>query len=113
QGQTSAQGESAQEAQVTSMDKQGGEGEEKDPPQITYKQKQIKFLQATESCSHLGFWATPDCDTTITKERVLKKTREVLELLMHHPLETKTAKELFQSMAVSEFRFSAAQVRWS
>jgi len=28
-------------------------------------------------------------------------------------LETKTAKELFQSMAVSVFRFSAAQVRWS
>ncbi len=50
---------------------------------------------------------------TSTKERVLAKTREVLGLLTHHPLETKTAKELFQSMAVSVFRFSAAQVRWS
>jgi len=28
-------------------------------------------------------------------------------------LETKIAKELFQSMAVSVFRFSAAQARWS
>jgi hypothetical protein len=89
------------------------EGEEKDPPQITYKQKPIKVLKAKESCRHLGFWATPDGDTTSTKKRVFKKTREVLELLMHHPLETKTAKELFQSMAVSVFRFSAAQVRWS
>ncbi len=31
----------------------------------------------------------------------------------HHPLETKIAKELLQSMTVSVFRFSAAQVRWS
>ena len=43
----------------------------------------------------------------------LAKTREVLGLLTHHPLETKTVKELFQSMAVSVFRFSAAQVCWS
>jgi hypothetical protein len=50
---------------------------------------------------------------TVTKHRVLAKTKEVLGLLTHHPLETKTAKELFQSMAVSVFRFSAAQVRWS
>ena len=50
---------------------------------------------------------------TSTKGRVLEKTREVLGLLTHHPLETKTAKELFQSMAVSVFRFSAAHVRWS
>jgi len=48
-----------------------------------------------------------------TKHRVLAKTREVLELLTHHPLETKTAKELFQSREVSMFRFSAAQVRWN
>ena len=50
---------------------------------------------------------------TKTKKRVLAKTREVLGLLTHHPLETKIAKELFQSMAVSVFRFSAAQPRWS
>ena len=48
-----------------------------------------------------------------TKQRVLTKTREVLGLLTHHPLESKIAKELFHSMAVSVFRFSAAQVRWS
>ena len=45
-----------------------------------------------------------------TKQRVLAKTREVLGLLTHHPLESKIDKELFHSMAVSVFRFSAAQV---
>jgi len=49
----------------------------------------------------------------VTKSRVLVKTKEVLGLLTHHPLETQTAKERFQSMAVCVFRFSAAQVRWS
>ena len=48
----------------------------------------------------------------LTKHRVLAKTKEDLGFLTHHPLETKTAKELFQSMAVSVFRFSAARVRW-
>ena len=90
----------------------GGSGE-KDPPRVTYKQQPIKVFQATESCRHLGYWATPNGDMIKTKRRVLAKTREVLGLLTHHPLETKTAKELFQSMAVSVFRFSAAQVRWS
>jgi len=82
----------------------GGSGE-KDPPQVTYKQQPIKGFQATESCRHLGYWAAPNGDMTKTKRRVLAKTREVLGLLTHHPLETKTAKELFQSMAVSMFRF--------
>jgi hypothetical protein len=41
------------------------------------------------------------------------RTKEVLGLLTYHPLETKVGRELFQSMAISVFRFSAAQVRWS
>jgi hypothetical protein len=86
---------------------------EVDPSQLTYKQRPVKVFQATESCRHLGYWATPNGDMATTKQRVLAKTREVLRLLMHHPLATKIAKELFQSMAVSVFRFSAAQVRWS
>ena len=50
---------------------------------------------------------------TVTKQRVLTKTEEVLGILTHHPLESNIAKELFRSMTVSVFRFSAAQVRWS
>ncbi len=65
------------------VDIDGGSGE-LDPPQLTYKIKPVKGFQANESCRHA-----------------------------HHPLEAKTAKERFQSMAVSVFRFSAAQVRWS
>jgi hypothetical protein len=84
-----------------------------DPPKLTYNQQSIKVFQATESCRHLGFWATPDGNMAVTKHGVLAKTKEVLGLLTHHPLETKTVKELFQSMVVSVFRFSAAQVRWS
>ncbi len=94
------------------VDIDGGSGEV-DPPQLTYNQQPVKVFHATESCRHLGFWATPNGNTADTKKRVLAKTKEVLGLLTHHPLETKTAKELFQSMTVSVFRFSAAQVRWS
>jgi hypothetical protein len=94
------------------IDIDGGSGEV-DPPQLTYNQQPVKVFQATQSCRHLGFWATPNGDMAITKHRVLAKTKEVLGLLTHHPLETKIAKELFQSMAVSVFRFSAAQMRWS
>ena len=79
------------------VDIDGGSGEV-DPPNLTYNQQPIKVFQATESCRHLGFWATPNGNMTVTKHRVLAKMKEVLGLLTHHPLETKTAKELFQSM---------------
>ena len=94
------------------MDIDGGSGQ-LDPPTLTYKGRTVKTFQVEESCRHLGFWATPNGDMAKTKQRVLAKTREVLGLLTHHPLESKVAKELFHSMAVSVFRFSAAQVRWS
>jgi hypothetical protein len=94
------------------IDIDGASGEV-DPPQLTYNQQTIKKIQATESCRHLGSWTTPNGNRDVTKHRVLAKTKEVLGLLTHHPLETKIAKELFPSMAVSVFRFSAAQMRWS
>jgi hypothetical protein len=94
------------------VDIDGGSGEV-DPPKLTYNEQPIRVFQATESCRHLGFWTTPNGNMAVTKHCVLAKTIEVLGLLTHHPLETKTAKELFQSMSVSVFRFSAAQVRWS
>ena len=50
---------------------------------------------------------------SVTEQRVLEETKEVLGFLMHQPMETKIAKELFQSMVVSLFRFSAAQMRCS
>ncbi len=101
-----------QPEQTVVVDIDGGR-RDVDPPKLTYNQQPIKVFQATESCRHLGFGATTDGNMTVTKHRVLAKTKEVLGLLTHHPLETKTAKELFQSMVVSVFRFSTAQVRWS
>jgi hypothetical protein len=94
------------------VDIDGGSGEV-DPPQLTYHQRPVKVFKATESSRHLGFWATPNGNMAATKQRVLVRTKEVLGLLTHHLLETKVAKELFQSMSISVFRFSAAQVRWS
>ena len=94
------------------VDIDGGSGELY-PTQLTYKNQPVKGFQANESCRHLGFWATPNGDVTVTKQRVLTKTEEVLGILTHHPLESNIAKELFRSMTVSVFRFSAAQVRWS
>jgi hypothetical protein len=81
------------------IDIDGGSGV--DPPQLRYNQQSIKNFQATESCRHLVLWATPHGNMAVTKNRVLVKTKEVLGLLTHHPLETKTTKELFQSMKVS------------
>ena len=50
----------------------GGSGE-LDPPQLTYKNQPVKGFQANESCRHLGFWATPNGDTTVTKQQKRKK----------------------------------------
>jgi hypothetical protein len=58
------------------IDIDGGSGEV-DPPQLTYNQQPIKTFQATESCRHLGFWATPNGNKDVTKHRVLVKTKEV------------------------------------
>ena len=89
----------------------GGSGE-MGTPCLTYKNQPVKVLQVTDSCRHLGYWATANGDKTATKQRVLEKTKAALGVLTHHPLEAKTARELFRSMAVSVFRFSAAQEQW-
>ena len=82
-----------------------------DPPQLTYLHRLVQVFKAAESGRSLGFWATPNHgNMVVTKQRVLVRTKEVLGLLMHHPLETKVTKELFQSMAISVFRFSASRV---
>jgi len=87
----------------------GGSGE-LDPPRLTYHDHPVKIFQANKSCRHLGFGATANGDMAASKQRARGKTEAALAVLTHHPLEAKTAKELFQIMAVSVFRFSAAQV---
>ena len=83
---------------------------EMDMPCLTCKNQPVKVLQVTDSCRHLGYWATTNGDKTATKQLVFEKPNSALGVLTHHPLEAKTVTELFQSMAVSVFRFSAADV---
>jgi hypothetical protein len=94
------------------LDVDSGSGQ-RDPPKLTFKKVPIKVFPATDSCRHLGFWATANGDMTATQQRVMEKTRATLEVLTHHPLEANMALELFQSVAVSVFRFSAAYVQWT
>ena len=75
------------------VDIDGGSGE-LDPPKLTNKNQPVKVFQANESCRHLSFGATPNGDMTVTKQRVLTKTEEVLGILTHHSLEAKIPKEL-------------------
>ena len=85
-----------------------GGGEEKDPPQVTYKRKPIKVSQATVSCRHLGFWATPNGDMTSTKGRVLEKTREVLGLLTHRDQDSERAFSEYGSKCIQIFSSPSA-----
>ena len=47
------------------------------------------------------------------KERVRTKTQEAIDLMKHHPLTPKMAIELFTSIGVGTFRYSAAFVPWT
>jgi hypothetical protein len=45
-----------------------------------------------------------------TKERIFKRTEEARDLLRHHPLSPEQAIDLFTSIGVGAFRYSAALV---
>jgi hypothetical protein len=48
-----------------------------------------------------------------TKERIFRKTEETRDLLRHHPLTPEQAIDLFTSIGVGAFRYSAALVTWT
>jgi hypothetical protein len=48
-----------------------------------------------------------------TKERIFKRTEEARDLLRHHPLTPEQAINLFTSIGVGAFRYSAALVPWT
>jgi hypothetical protein len=48
-----------------------------------------------------------------TKERIFKRTEETRDLLRHHPLTPEQAIDLFTSIGVGAFRYSAALVPWT
>jgi hypothetical protein len=78
---------------------------------VTFRGEPIKALKETESCRYLGFWGTANGDMTMTKEKVKEKARDARDMLKHHPLTPVLALELFMSISVGVFRFSAALVQ--
>ena len=48
-----------------------------------------------------------------TKERIFKRTEEARDLLRHLPLTPEQAIDLFTSIGVGAFRYSAALVPWT
>ena len=48
-----------------------------------------------------------------TKRRILEKTRNARDMVEHHPLTPEQAVELFVSVGVGAFRYSAALVSWT
>ena len=49
----------------------------------------------------------------MTKEKVREKARNARDMLKHHPLTPELALELFMSIGIGVFRFSAALVQWT
>ena len=62
------------------------------------------------SCIYWGVWGTATRDMSDTKERLFRKTEEARDLLRHHPLSPSEYIDLFTSIGVGAFRYSAALV---
>jgi hypothetical protein len=80
---------------------------------LSYNGSAIRILRCDEACRYLGLWSTANGDMSEMKERVRKKTQEAIDLMKHHPLTPKMAIELFTSIGVGAFRYSAALVPWT
>ena len=83
------------------------------PVRVEYRGKPVRQLQEREICRYLGFWATPNGDFRHTRELVLQRTREAIELIKHHPYSPEMATQIFISKGVGSFRYSAMVVPWS
>jgi hypothetical protein len=80
---------------------------------LTYMGQAVTFLAPSASCRYLGVWGTPTGDLSDTKARILKRTEEARDLLRHHPLAPEQAVDLFTSIGIGAFRYSAALVPWT
>jgi hypothetical protein len=80
---------------------------------LSYNGSAIRILERTKACRYLGLWSTANGDMSAMKERVRAKTQEAIDLMKHHPLTPKMAIELFTSIGVGAFRYSAALVPWT
>ena len=80
---------------------------------LSYNGSAIRILGCEEACRYLGLWSTANGDMSAMKERVRNKTQEAIDLMKHHPLTPKMAIELFTSIGIGAFRYSAALVPWT
>jgi len=90
-----------------------GAGQQQMGETLVYMGQELTFLAPSVSCRYLGVWGTPTGDMSNTKERIFRRTEEARDLRRHHPLTPKQAIDLFTSIGVGAFRYSAALVPWT
>jgi hypothetical protein len=94
-----------------------GMGQRQMDETLVYMGQEVTFLAPSTACRYLGVWGTgtPTADMSNTKERIFKRTEEAKarDLLRHHLLTPEQASELFRSIGVGAFRYSAALVPWT
>jgi hypothetical protein len=90
-----------------------GSGQCQTDETLIYMGQEVVFLAPSTTCRYLGVWGTPTGDMSATKTRIFKKTEDARDLLRHHPLTPEQAIDLFTSIGVGAFRYSAALVPWT
>ena len=80
---------------------------------LSYQGHPVTMLPPESPVRYLGLWGTAHGDMTETKRRILEKTRNARDMIEHHPLTPEQAVELFVSVGVGAFRYSAALVPWT
>ena len=85
------------------------------PPgtELKYQGYPIRKSESAAAVRYLGLWGTAAGDMAETKKRILEKTKEARDMIEHHPLHPEQAVELFVSVGVGAFRYSAALVAWT
>ena len=83
------------------------------PPKLVYKNQHVRMVGEHEPCRYLGFWATANGDMRSMKKKVITRIRQAIEVVRGHPLLPELALEIFKSMAIGVFRYSAPFTPWS
>jgi ribonuclease HI len=92
----------------------GQHSEECKNPQIKYRGWTLRVVDDDEEVRHLGFWTTPNGDWKGMVDRVHVSTLEAINIVKHSAkvVSPSAGVTLFNSLAVSVFRYSAALIPW-
>jgi hypothetical protein len=92
----------------------GQHSEECKNPQIKYRGWTLRVVDDDEEVRHLGFWTTPNGDWKGMVDRVHASTLEAINIVKHSAkvVSPSAGVTLFNSLAVSVFRYSAALIPW-